>query len=110
MIILLRFQLFWSRNNRYGGLSRASFYRKTGKCTERKIKYKRRDTRTYILVSESICLLTTAVIVEITLFSTFPAGKSSIFWNKMLNFGWLVPYIVLLITLPDEYLTRKTAV
>ena len=39
--------------------SRASFYRKTEKCTERKINYKRRDTRIYILGSESICLLTT---------------------------------------------------
>ena len=41
--------------------SRASFYRKTGKCTERKVKYKLRDTRIYILVSESICLLTTKI-------------------------------------------------
>ena len=34
--------------------SRTSYYRKTGMYTERKIKYKRRDTRIYILVSESM--------------------------------------------------------
>ena len=64
--------------------SRTSYYRKTGMYTERKIKYKRRDTRIYILVSESM--------VDVCGHKTAATAKQSI--GHVGSSGWLSVFFI----------------